>query len=74
MKKILMTALPRQQERAQSAGVDALLEKPLDLPLLLLTIRTALARREPVRFARRGSSALTAPSATGPPAQPALAA
>ena len=49
---IIMTALPHQQERAERAGVDALLEKPMDLPLLLKTIREALARHEPVRAAR----------------------
>ena len=35
---ILITALPDQLERASQNGVAALLEKPLDIPLLLETI------------------------------------
>ena len=35
---ILITALPDQLERASMNGVAALLEKPLDIPLLLETI------------------------------------
>ncbi len=61
---IIMTALPHQQERAERAGVDALLEKPLDLPFLLQTIQEVLARHEPVRAARRGLGALAAHPAT----------
>lgn len=54
---ILMTALPHQQERAAQIGADALLEKPLDLPLLLLTIRDALSRSAPIRFTRAQAGA-----------------
>ncbi len=57
---IIMTALPNQQERAELAGVDALLEKPLDLALLLQTIREALARPQPVRVARQAEPIDTA--------------
>lgn len=66
---IIMTALPHQQERAASVGVDALLEKPLDLPLLLQTIREALARHEPVRAVRRGLGALAAYPVANPATQ-----
>lgn len=57
---IIMTALPHQQEHAERAGVDALLEKPLDLPFLLQTIQQVLARDKPVRAARRDLAALAA--------------
>jgi CheY-like chemotaxis protein len=62
---IIMTALPHQQEHAERAGVDALLEKPLDLPFLLETIHQVMARHEPVRVARRGAGALASHPATG---------
>jgi DNA-binding response OmpR family regulator len=42
---IVMTAWPNQYERAVRRGVDALMEKPLDLPLLLQTIHKLLADR-----------------------------
>ena len=35
---IVITARPNQQERGKSAGVDALMEKPLDLTALLQMI------------------------------------
>jgi len=35
---IVITARPHQQEQGKAAGVEALMEKPLDLPLLLKTI------------------------------------
>jgi len=44
--------MPNQQERARLAGAGALLEKPLDPLSLLHTIRTVLARSEPLRVAR----------------------
>ena len=44
---ILITALPEQHAHAVRLGIDALMEKPLDLPLLLETIRRLL--REPAR-------------------------
>lgn len=49
---IIMTGQPNQQAHAECAGVDGLLEKPIDPWLLLETIRGALARREPVRTTR----------------------
>jgi CheY-like chemotaxis protein len=39
---IVITARPHQQERATSSGVAALMEKPLDIPLLLEAIRKFL--------------------------------
>lgn len=63
---VLMTALPHQQERAAQVGADALLEKPLDLPLLLRTIREALSRPAPVRFTGRRAGAPRAPSLSTP--------
>jgi CheY-like chemotaxis protein len=49
---IVITAKPRQYERAVAAGVDALMEKPLDLPLLLATIAGLLAESEAERVRR----------------------
>ncbi len=43
---IIITALSHQYARAAQLGVDALMEKPLDLPLLLQTIRNYLAESE----------------------------
>ncbi|SRR6266540_303914 len=49
---ILITALPNQLERAMRLGIDALMEKPLDLPLLIRTIRVLLAESEENRIVR----------------------
>jgi len=43
---IVITARPNQYERARSLGVDALMEKPLDFPLLLKTIAELLAESD----------------------------
>lgn len=40
---IIITALPGQQAAAKEAGVDALMEKPLEIPLLLETMRALVA-------------------------------
>ena len=40
---IIITARPHQRSRAASLGVAAFMEKPLDIPLLLKTIRDLLA-------------------------------
>lgn len=47
---IVITARPHQQERAASLGVASLLEKPLDIPVLLKTVRELLEepREKPV--------------------------
>jgi DNA-binding response OmpR family regulator len=39
---IVITARPHQHERAASLGVASLMEKPLDIPVLLKTIRDLL--------------------------------
>ncbi|HEY2951681.1 MAG TPA: response regulator [Verrucomicrobiae bacterium] len=49
---ILITARPNQYERAACSGIDALMEKPLDFPLLLRTIAELLAEPEADRMAR----------------------
>jgi len=49
---IIITAMSRQYKRATELGVDALMEKPLDFPLLLQTIRTYLAESEKERIHR----------------------
>ena len=53
---IVITARPEQHTQAIELGIDALMEKPLDLPLLLDTIRTLLEETEGARVRR-----LTAP-------------
>ncbi|HTR43926.1 MAG TPA: response regulator [Pseudomonadales bacterium] len=40
---VIITALPHQHQRAADCGVAALLEKPLDIQLLLRTIQDLLA-------------------------------
>jgi DNA-binding response OmpR family regulator len=49
---IVITARPNQFEHAAKLGIDALMEKPLDLPLLLRTIKGLLAEPERARIAR----------------------
>jgi two-component system nitrogen regulation response regulator GlnG len=49
---IMITALSGQYRRAAELGVDALMEKPLDLPLLLETAHKYLAESD-LRHARR---------------------
>jgi DNA-binding response OmpR family regulator len=49
---IVITARSNQREYATQAGIDALMEKPLDLPLLLKTIRALLEEPEPERIKR----------------------
>ena len=49
---IVITAMSRQYHRAADAGVDALMEKPLDIPLLLKTIRDYLEESEDERLRR----------------------
>ncbi len=53
---IIMTGLVGQQERAARVGADALLEKPLDPPSLLQTVRAVLSRERPARMARAASA------------------
>jgi DNA-binding response OmpR family regulator len=49
---IIITARPNQLFTAVGAGVGALLEKPLDFPTLLDTVRSLLAESDEMRLAR----------------------
>ena len=49
---IVITARPYQARRAAEAGIDMLLEKPLEIPVLLETIRNLLAAPEESHFAK----------------------
>ena len=49
---IVITARPDQQSLADAAGVAALMEKPLDIPLLLETMRKLLAEPPETRLER----------------------
>jgi len=49
---ITITAISGQYERAAAQGVDALMEKPLDLPLLLQSIRSYLNESQKERVRR----------------------
>ena len=50
---IVITARPNQLFTALAAGVEALLEKPLDMPELLAAIDEALRENPQTRLARR---------------------
>ena len=47
---IVITARPGQSARAAQAGIDLLMEKPLDIPTLLEAIRRLLTRPETAHF------------------------
>jgi len=49
---IVITARPFQARRAAEAGIDMLLEKPLEIPVLLETIRNLLAEPEQSRLGK----------------------
>jgi CheY-like chemotaxis protein len=49
---IVITARPNQYPQADQLGVDALMEKPLNLALLLRTIQSLLSEPEPQRARR----------------------
>jgi DNA-binding response OmpR family regulator len=49
---IVITARPQQYEHAAKLGITALMEKPLNLPLLLATIADLLAESEAERVQR----------------------
>lgn len=49
---IVITARPNQYAHARDLGVDALMEKPLNLPVLLETIKQLLAETEAERTRR----------------------
>src|SRR5688572_3444646 len=49
---IVITARPNQYDQAQKLRIDALMEKPLDLPLLLRTIKDLLLEADEDRIRR----------------------
>ncbi len=49
---IIITARPHQCEKASRMRANALMEKPLDLPVLLEAIHRLVAEPEPARLAR----------------------
>ena len=49
---IVITARPKQYEQAVALSVDALMEKPLDLPVLLAAIARLVAESESERVTR----------------------
>ena len=49
---IIITARPDQYPLAAAAGAAALMDKPLDIPLLLETMRNLLAERPEAQLAR----------------------
>jgi CheY-like chemotaxis protein len=49
---VVITARPNQHFTALAAGIGALVEKPLDLPKLFLTIRELLDEPDEIRLAR----------------------
>ena len=49
---IVITARPHQARRAAELGIAVLLQKPLDIPMLLDAIRRLLARPNTAHFAR----------------------
>ncbi len=59
MPVIIITARPNQYQRAVGCGIDALMEKPLDFPLLLGTIRDLLAQSDEQRIARLTDESFT---------------
>jgi len=56
---IIITARPNQQPRASGYGIDALMEKPLDFPVLLSTIERLLNEPPSARIARLSSPAFS---------------
>ncbi len=53
---IIITARPDQQSLAAAAGAAALMEKPLDIPLLLETMRKLLAEQPETRLVQIAGS------------------
>lgn len=61
---IIITAKSQQYHHAAELGVDAMMEKPLDIPLLLETIRDYLAESEMERVRRLTRSEISKRSKT----------
>ncbi len=59
MPVVIITAMPNQYPQALRCGIDALMEKPLDLPLLLETIKNLMAQTEQQRIARLTDESFT---------------
>ncbi len=55
---IATTALSNQVEQAVQRGIDALMEKPLDIPVLLSRVSQLLIESEEARIDRRRRTAL----------------
>lgn len=68
---ILITARPNQLFAAVSAGVGALLEKPLDIPILLQTITRLFTESDQTRLARLAGRDVPFRYAVGKTGQPA---
>jgi CheY-like chemotaxis protein len=64
---IIITARPHQYARAVGAGVDALMEKPLHLPVLLEALKELLAESLPRRMARLARPDFATRLLTAPP-------
>lgn len=56
---IVITARSNQQPRATGYGIDALMEKPLDFPVLLATIEQLLNETPAARIARLSNPAFS---------------
>jgi len=67
---IVITARPHQYNRAVMAGIDALMEKPLDMPLLMETINRLLKESENERITRLSSSDFATEWLSREPLQP----
>jgi DNA-binding response OmpR family regulator len=48
---MMITARPGQARRAAALGINAFMEKPLDIPVLLRTVRELLTRPDSAHFA-----------------------
>ena len=64
---IVITAWPNQYDQAVQRGIDALMEKPLDLALLLTAIQNLLQEPEKQRTQRLTDPGFTTTYLTGSP-------
>jgi DNA-binding response OmpR family regulator len=67
---IIITARPNQYPQAVELGVDAFMEKPLDLPVLLEAIQRLLAETEAERTRRLTDPDFKTASLSHPPQRP----
>jgi DNA-binding response OmpR family regulator len=68
---IVITARPNQYDLAVRLGIDAFMEKPLDLPLLLATVKQLLAEPEQDRIVRLTKGNFVTAYLRNPPVIPA---